>query len=1131
MEQSKSVESRWLVGLQTTVSSQGMILTAFLMYPNRRVVVACDTCRRKKVKCQGLPNPSSTCNNCAAYNYKCTFSADADRSRGKYEILETKVEALLAALKAVAPHLAEDFTRGKLTVPADFGEDGVPLPSSSRLSHPGSSRGYGNSSRRIATGGAPPGPPTGPSQFEMNTMLPPLSAALTSRILPPLRGVPPDAHGRSMRQTQMVPDLEDGRPRFFGKSSTLSVFHSMDSRPGSPTPDRGHNGGLSSENPSYDDNVASKRRSSLQPHSFERPALPERPSSSKGVPEKVAGPTSGTIENFGGPLSAATGRHASWQTLPQPRPLYPTNSREWVHHLRKKNTVAIGRDDICSEEWATRYMLPPLDLVFHLLDDIYFRHLHPLLPILHPPTFRRDIENGRATHDTAFRGLVFCVLTISSRFSSDRRVLADPNDPASAGDHWAAGSRLYHQAFAASLINVQMLLLTSTFMHASIGPGSAWTILGMAIRASMDIGLHQERAHQDFKPFDQEMRRRAFWAAFILDCIFTICLGRPSAIKMEDCRVNLPLDVSDAALSESEASGEAINVAEKATAEDATPGVAAGFRHMSKLNLLVQDVVSLLYTHGRAKKPGFRGTSQAEDSADTSLGHAAADQEGRPVEDDTDTEAVPPPTTASTDASSSRPAALANLPSAETLTLLCKRLDEWVAGIPEHLLDPSTSPFPLQAGLVSCGRHDIRLYILKPFLADQTIHKQLHAQCVTHARACLKTVVDLYAQGHLKNMFFIFMQAFMSSATFLLTVWHMTKDPKVLAEDATLMEQTARTMATAFDDRYCSSVVQKAWRVLQRVAVRTMPMMSEDLRRRLQRWISTARIGGEYLPVISSGALNNSARASSQIPNARTQPGRREAGLGSSPSQSLASDAPPSSSTYSFATGATAGPYPTSTFGLIGGPSGPINPNAPTSSVRQHGSPPGHWQSASVANRSRSSSRRASPTSFVQDHWTAGGGHPSQTNHPLSPPSMASGVNATAGVTFSSSTPSKTLVSSSLTATPHLTALTPSHNATGTATPSLMPFELSNFGDVHGILGDTFLNGQGQQQQHPHHQGGADANDLLGSLVGGGDDPHAAGAMGMAANGDAYSYLGSEGLWQDWFFKSLEGEGEAGIEG
>lgn len=27
----------------------------------RRVVVACDVCRRKKVKCEGLPNPSNTC--------------------------------------------------------------------------------------------------------------------------------------------------------------------------------------------------------------------------------------------------------------------------------------------------------------------------------------------------------------------------------------------------------------------------------------------------------------------------------------------------------------------------------------------------------------------------------------------------------------------------------------------------------------------------------------------------------------------------------------------------------------------------------------------------------------------------------------------------------------------------------------------------------------------------------------------------------------------------------------------------------------------------------------------------------------------------------------------------------------
>lgn len=188
----------------------------------------------------------------------------------------------------------------------------------------------------------------------------------------------------------------------------------------------------------------------------------------------------------------------------------------WVQLLRRKNLVAVGRDDQCTDTWFAKYTLPSRDLVTHLL-DLYFELLHPLMPIVHRQTLDRDIDAGRANVDTAFRGFIFTLLAIASRFSSDPRVLADPDDPTSAGDHFAAASRLYHQVYAASLINVQVLILTSTFMHGSIGPGTSWTVLGVAIRALQDIGLHQEKAYLDFSPFEQEMRRRVFWGAFILD--------------------------------------------------------------------------------------------------------------------------------------------------------------------------------------------------------------------------------------------------------------------------------------------------------------------------------------------------------------------------------------------------------------------------------------------------------------------------------------------------------------------------------------------------------------------------------------------------------------------------------------
>ena len=57
------------------------------------------------------------------------------------------------------------------------------------------------------------------------------------------------------------------------------------------------------------------------------------------------------------------------------------------------------------------------------------------------------------------------------------------------------------------------------------------------------------------------------------------------------------VDVSDEALSRSEATGEPISAD---TSADKQPTVVSGFRHLIKINLLIHDVVQNLYTSRKA---------------------------------------------------------------------------------------------------------------------------------------------------------------------------------------------------------------------------------------------------------------------------------------------------------------------------------------------------------------------------------------------------------------------------------------------------------------------------------------------------------------------------------------------------
>ncbi len=769
----------------------------------RRVVVACDTCRRKKIKCEGLPNPSNTCNNCTAYNYRCTFSSDADRSRGKYEILESRVETLLSALRSVAPHVAQQYERGELNVTGPSGSSAPPQNANAWQSLASHKTGveHGDDSDL-----APEDASYSSAHARHDTELPSSSAVRLQR-----GGSDPDEPAQAPRNASgqtgatapssreerdaLLPDVEDGRPRYFGHSSAMTLFNTIaaDSRPPSPGAGSRHAHTTNHAGISYE----THRHGS---HSKSKSAATPIAGSSSAVPASASG-------------TAAKGA---------PRPLYPTNSKEWIQLLRRKNTVAVGRDDAVTEEWFERYTLPDQDLIRDLL-DLFFEKLHPLMPIVHRPSLERDLASGRADVDSAFRGFVFTILAIASRFSNDPRVLADSGDPDTAGDHFAAASRLYHQVYAASLINVQVMIITATFMHGAIGPGASWTVLGVAIRALQDIGLHQEKAYRGFSPYEQELRRRVFWGAFILDCIFSINMGRPLALKLSDCDVKLPLEIDDETLFQYESGGAIPTPPTRGGGEK--PMVMSGFIHMIKLNVIVQDVVHVLYS------PRWRAEA------------------GKKMQ----------------------PSKQRSVPEYKDMVILSKRLEEWVAETPAHLRTIE-SPFRLQAGLVQCGTHDIRLYILKPFLEHSALRKMLHPQCVFHARECLRVVIALHEGDHMSDLVFIFQQAFMSTATFMITVWHECRDAERLAEDNDLVESTLRIFA-AFDDRYFSRLFRRAHRILRDIALRSMHTMTSDQRERVSRMLVRAdqRMAGALPGVLLAGksALVPTKNDSALPPSAR----------------------------------------------------------------------------------------------------------------------------------------------------------------------------------------------------------------------------------------------------------------------
>lgn len=299
------------------------------------------------------------------------------------------------------------------------------------------------------------------------------------------------------------------------------------------------------------------------------------------------------------------------------------------------------------------------------------------------------------------------------------------------------------------------------------------------------------------------------------------------ALRLADCHVRLPLSVSDDLLMRAEGGGP---IPKDISGE---PTVMDGFIHLIRMNVIVQDIVETLYTPKwlNQKMPLEADWEEAgnQDPSNAGPGWEAGTKK----------------------------------PEYKDMIQLSKKLDEWEAKIPVHVSNINTSPFRLQAGILSCGKHDLRMYIYKPFLSDVNLRRTLHPQCVPHARECVKTVNDLYEAGDAASMVFLFQQAFMSTATFLITVWHTYEEDEGLAQDHSIIESTLK-MFNSLENRFSSPIFRKAHRMIRNIAARCLRNMARDQQDRVTALI---KVSDPYRLTGGRSGIHTPAHAQAQAAN------------------------------------------------------------------------------------------------------------------------------------------------------------------------------------------------------------------------------------------------------------------------
>ncbi|KAI9747595.1 MAG: hypothetical protein M1835_002030, partial [Candelina submexicana] len=209
-----------------------------------------------------------------------------------------------------------------------------------------------------------------------------------------------------------------------------------------------------------------------------------------------------------------------------------------AQELNEEDTLAEGAD-----------CLPSQEMQIHLTEVFFDRLYGQTYQLLHKPSFIRRLHAN-----TLPPVLTLAVCAISARFS-DHPYFARSQEPAFLrGENWARAAREIalrkYDEPSVTIITVYLILGLHEF--GTCQGGRSWMFGGMAIRMAYALQLHRDL---DYDPLEQkpgkeaaqlsftdrEIRRRLWWACFLMDRFSSSGTERPTFINDHDVKVPLPI--------------------------------------------------------------------------------------------------------------------------------------------------------------------------------------------------------------------------------------------------------------------------------------------------------------------------------------------------------------------------------------------------------------------------------------------------------------------------------------------------------------------------------------------------------------------------------------------------------------
>ncbi|KAF8919354.1 fungal-specific transcription factor domain-containing protein [Mucidula mucida] len=592
------------------------------LHKKRRLQRACDFCRKKKIRCDGVQTSvaeGSKCSNCKLYNSTCTYVEAAQKrvssARGYVETLEDRVERMDSLLTNLV------------------GQTGQRRNSHSSPSPP-------SQTHSLSTASSPTSQPKTPPVLGVTSLVPAVPSAASGR------EAEEDDFMTLTDNFQKMDVADDSWTRFFGKSSSAQLVQ-----------------------------TAIELKNGTDPSLL----LEDDPNVCNWIPNDVCD---------------------------HMRPEFKVKP-PWEVALDQNNDA------------LANYVFPEEDLFNHLI-EVFFAKQNMMLPLLHRPTFDRQIAAKMHLNHQMFGGVALLVCALASRFTDDPRVLLDgETSRRSSGWKYFTQVQTVRRSLMAppTIHDLQFYTLYSNFLFGTSAPQACWAVIGMGIRLAQDVGAHRKKKSTGPNAED-ELWKRAFWSLVMIDREASLDLGRPCAIQDDDIDVDFPIECDDEYWEHPDP--------EKAFKQPpGKPSYVSFFVSGLKLNQIVGTCLRTLYSTNKAK---LRNTDKDWEQ--------------------------------------------------NVVTELDSALNAWVDSVPEHLRwDPHREDeiFFNQSVALYTEYYNIQILIHKPFIPSPRNTSPLTfpslAICTNAARSC-SHIVDIQRQrGFLWGQSFSALNAFAAAIVLLLNIW------------------------------------------------------------------------------------------------------------------------------------------------------------------------------------------------------------------------------------------------------------------------------------------------------------------------------------------------------------------------